>query len=109
VLNPSFRDCGGDGQTQNTNEILFGQLMPDYHALCLDRIVRFISTSVIPSARRIVGTAQPQGALERNAVSAVAKRRRLQAVHLVHGLGGMCASIVFAYPEVALKVRFGEP
>jgi len=32
--------------------------MPDYHTLCLDRIVRFISTSVIPSARRIVGTTQ---------------------------------------------------
>ena len=41
---------------QNANDILFAQLMPDYHRLCLDRIVRFVATSVVPSARSIVGT-----------------------------------------------------
>jgi len=44
--------------------------MPDYHMLCLDRIVRFISTSVIPSARRIVGTTQSGGMLRIRALRA---------------------------------------
>lgn len=48
--------------------------MPDYHTLCLDRIVRFISTSMISSARRIVGTTQSGGMLRIRALRATVKR-----------------------------------